>query len=87
VTGNKFLTESPQFQCDLWTLLLSAAFCLIHVNWYTFWYVKKKQKRWTNCTETIGSHRTKFSWLGVQMPGIYARMILSYCTVCTIAKP
>jgi hypothetical protein len=41
MTWSKFRTDSPQFWSDLWTIMLSGPFCLVHVNWYTFLYMKK----------------------------------------------
>jgi len=40
VTYNKFHAEDPHFWSDPWTLFLSVAFCSVHVNWYTFLYVR-----------------------------------------------
>ena len=42
VTFKKYHTQDSQHWSELWTLLLSGAFCLVHVNWYTFLYVRIK---------------------------------------------
>jgi len=42
MTWSNFRAENPQFLSDLWTSLLSEAFCSMHVNWYTFLYPRKK---------------------------------------------
>jgi hypothetical protein len=42
MTWSNFHAENPQFLSDLWTSLLSEAFCSMHVNWYTFFYAREK---------------------------------------------
>ena len=44
MTWSNFCAENPQFMSDLWTSLLSEAFCLMHVNWYTLLYARKKSR-------------------------------------------
>jgi hypothetical protein len=43
VAWSKFHTGDPQFWSGLWILLLSGAFCFLHVNWYTFFYERGKK--------------------------------------------
>jgi len=51
MTWSNFHAENPQFLSDLWTSLLSEAFCSMHFNWYTFFYARKKK---SNYAENYG---------------------------------
>lgn len=63
VTSSKFDTEDPQIWNDLWTSLLSVAFCSVRVNWYTFLHVGSTlQKLVAQATRSPGFVHT---WLDI----------------------
>jgi hypothetical protein len=62
----QFHAEDPPFCSDLWTSLVSDAHCFVHVNWYTFLYVREKNSY--DSAESNRRHCTKFSRPGNQAP-------------------
>ena len=67
MTWTKFHTEGPQFWTGLWTLLLAATFCLVHVNCYSFLFVR------TNTVNTMLKMLGTTIWNFVnQVPRIFA---------------
>ena len=46
MTWIKLHTEDPQILSDVWTSLLSVAFCPVHVNYYTLYGMKTN---WCHC--------------------------------------
>ena len=42
MSWSKFHTQDQQSWRDLWMSLLAGTFCLLHANWHTFLYVRKR---------------------------------------------
>ena len=55
-----------RFWSDLWTSLLTCAFSMVHVNWYTFFCVRGKNC--SNYAENIRHHQTKCRHSGSVRP-------------------
>lgn len=73
VTWSEFHTEDSQHRSDPWTSPLSGTFSLVHVNWYTFLYARKK-----NCNNYVENmqHCKKFSCVDNQAPTICLPLVI-----------
>jgi hypothetical protein len=85
VTSRQYHSEDPQFWSDLSTSLLSVAFFLVLVNWYTFLYVRKK--RWIDYVENMKKHSLKFSHLDNSNPEFVHPLYSLLSQKCIKNKP
>jgi hypothetical protein len=79
VTWNVSHNEGPQVWSDLWTSLISGAFCSMHASWYTFLYARGK--RAVIMLNGISCYSMKFSHPGFLRLTVYAEAIACVITV------
>ena len=64
VTWNKFRTGDPQFWSDLWTFLLSDAFCLMRVNRLQIFCMRGWRENWNRFALNGRRYASQFSRSG-----------------------